>query len=356
MTRIEKLRQTALTKGGIDGYLIFNGINQLYFLGFPGTFALLVPADGECTTYVYGVNYEQAKSMGKGFCVEKLRADENLMNRIAAKAADYRIHRLAVDNLGVESWRALANAFRGKTKLKVDNSYVAALRMVKDKEEIALMRKAGELTSQGMKAAYDAVKPGAKEFEVAAEIEYAMRSRGSGPTAFESIVASGAYSAFPHGGCSGREIRSGDLIVVDIGATYNYYCSDMTRTFVAGKPSEKQLKIYETVKAAQEIAFEAVKAGVSIAELEAKARRVIADAGFNEFFIHRLGHGIGLEVHEPPSMSAANKSKLTKGNVVTDEPGIYVPGFGGVRIEDTLLVNENGAERLTAGPYSLCKE
>lgn len=353
MNRIVKLRKAAFTQGGLDGYLIFNSVNQLYFLGFPGTSALLVPTDGECTVYVYGVNYEQAKSMGKGFCVEKVRAEENFWKKIASKAADQKIRQLAVDSLAVQSWCALVQAFVRKAKLKADGSHIDQLRTVKDREEIALMRKAGELTSEGMQAAAEAVKAGAREYEVAAEIEYAMRKRGSGPTAFESIVASGVCSAFPHGGCSSREIRDGDLVVVDIGATYMHYCSDMTRTFVAGKPSQKQLKIYAAVKEAQQKAFEVIKANVPVADVDAAARSSIAKAGFGKFFVHRVGHGVGLEVHEPPSMGAASKEKLAASNVVTDEPGVYVPSLGGVRIEDTVLVTAKGAERLTIGQYSL---
>jgi Xaa-Pro aminopeptidase len=350
LDRVQKLRQTAFKPDGFDGYLIFNGVNQLYFLGFPGTSALLVPYDGECTVYVYGVNYEQAKAMGKGFDVQLVRTDENLMARIAAEAKSRKIGNLAIDSLGVEAWGNLTKEFPGAD---VNGGYVWALRMVKDKEEIELMRKAGELTSAGMAAAFESVRAGAKEFEVAAEIEYAMRKRGAGPTAFESIVASGACSAFPHGGCTGREIRDGDLVVVDIGATYNYYCSDMTRTFVAGKPTAKQQQIYDTVKAAHDKALEAVEAGLPAADLDATARRLIGEAGFGEYFVHRLGHGVGLEVHEPPSMGAASKERLAVGNVVTDEPGIYIPGFGGVRIEDTVLVGKDGGEKLTSGPYCL---
>ena len=355
MTRINKLKKTAFTENGLNGYLIFNSTNMLYFLGFPGTSSLLVPADGECTVYVYGVNYEQAKARGKGFNVQLVKVDENLMAKIAQKAVDCHIRKLAVDVLGVESWRSLTKAFPSGV-LEVNNGFVEALRMVKDPQEIEYMRKAGELTSEGMKVAYDAVKPGAKEYEVAAEIEYAMRKRGAGPTAFETIVASGACSAFPHGGCSGREIREGDLVVVDIGATYNYYCSDMTRTLTAGKPSAKQHKIFETVKTAQLNAFKAIKAGVSVAEVDAAARKVIDAAGFGEYFVHRLGHGVGLEIHEPPSLNTGSKNVLAAGNVVTDEPGIYVPRFGGVRIEDTVLVQRGGAEKFTVGPYSLTEQ
>ncbi len=352
LKRVNALKEAAFEEGGFDGYLIFNGINQLYFLGFPGTSALLVPPDGEATLYVYSVNYEQAKAMGKGFNVELVKANENFLAKIAKKAVDCKIKKLAVDALGVQTWVNLIDELGGP-KVEVNNSHIESLRLVKDEVEIGLMRRAGELTGEGMKAAFEVVKPGAKEFEVAAQIEYAMRSRGAGPTAFESIVASGQCSAFPHGGCSGREIREGDLVVVDIGATYQYYCSDMTRTFVVGKPSSKQQKIYDTVKVAQQKAFEAAKAGVSAADLDAVARKFITAAGFGQYFVHRLGHGVGLEVHEPPSMSSTNKNKLVAGCVVTDEPGIYVPGFGGVRIEDTLLMGLHGAERLTTGPYNL---
>jgi Xaa-Pro aminopeptidase len=356
LTRIDKLKKIAFTEKGFDGYLIFNSANTLYFLGFPGPSALLVPTEGECTVYVYGVNYEQAKAQGSGFKVELVKGDENLMTKIASEIQNRKIGKFAVDALGVQSWRDLTKELPGGVTLEVNNRFIEALRVVKDNQEIELMRKAGELTSEGMKAAYEAVKSGAKEYEVAAEIEYAMRRRGAGPTAFETIVTSGACSAFPHGGCSGREIREGGLVVVDIGATYNYYCSDMTRTMVAGKPSVKQQKIYDTVKAAQQKAFEAVKAGMMVGDLDTVARRLITDAGYGDYFVHRLGHGVGLEVHEPPSMGPNGKDRLSVGCVVTDEPGIYIPGFGGVRIEDTLLVGKNEAERLTVGPYSLNRE
>jgi Xaa-Pro aminopeptidase len=353
LTRIDNLRKAAFAESGYDGYIIFGNKNQFYFLGFPGTAALLVPPDGECTVYVYGVNYEQAKAQGKGFNVELVRADENLLGKIANQIICGKIGKLAVDALGVQSWKSLTKELPVGISLEVNNSYIEALRMIKDKEEIDLMRKAGELTSEGMKAAYEVIKPGVREYEAAAEIEYAMRKKGAGPTAFETVLASGACSAFPHGGCSGRIIRDSDLVVVDIGATHNYYCSDMTRSLVAGKSSEKQRKIHAIVKRAQEEAFEAIEPGIAVADLDAVARQIIASAGYSEYFVHRLGHGVGLEVHEPPSMGPNGKGILSVGCVVTDEPGIYIPGFGGVRIEDTVLVNKNGAEKLTVGPYSL---
>jgi Xaa-Pro dipeptidase len=356
MKRIAALKQFAFEEKGFDGFLIFNWANLLYFAGFPGAVSLLIPRDGESTIYVYGVNYEQAKAESKGFRVELLKRDENLMAKIAEKAKDYKIKKLAVDALNIESWRTLAKAIGSEEIVEANSSFVQELRKVKDEKEIELMRKAGELTSEGVKTAYEVLASGMKEYEVAAEIEYAMRKRGSQGTAFETIVASGSCSAFPHGGCSDREIRGSDLVVVDVGATYNFYRSDMTRTLVVGKPSEKQKNLYQVVKTAQAKAFDAINPNVKAKDVDAVARKMIEVAGYGEYFVHNLGHGVGLEVHEPPILSPDSKEVLVVGNVVTDEPGIYLAGYGGVRIEDTVLVQKNGAEKLTHGPYSLGAE
>jgi len=353
LNRIDLLKKKAFEEKGFDGFLIANEANMLYFAGFPGASCLLFPRDGENMLYVYGVNYEQAKAEGKGFHVELVKRDENLMAKVAAKALDFGIKKLAFDTLTVENYRSLAKGLRGKAKLKPMGKLVWELRKVKDSGEIELMRKAGELVCEGMKAAYETVKPGVREYEVAAEIEYAMRRKGSWGTAFDTIVASGARSAFPHGGCTDREIREGDLVVVDIGACYRYYRSDMTRTLVAGKPSEKQKKLYEVVKTAQRKAVQAVKATAKAKDIDTVARKIIEEAGHGVNFVHGLGHGIGLEVHEPPALSQQSKDKLAAGNVVTIEPGIYIVGFGGIRIEDTVLVREQGSEKFTDGFYTL---
>jgi Xaa-Pro aminopeptidase len=343
----------AFEKKNFDGFLIFNEANLLYFTGFQGAASLLIPKKGESTIYVYGVNYEQAKAEGKGCKVELVKRNENWLRKIATQVEAFKMKKIAVDTLSFENFRNLAKILRGEAELKIQGNLVWELRKVKDEEELELMRKAGELTSDGMKTAYEVIKPRIKEYEAAAEIEYAMRRKGSWGTAFDTIVVSGARSAFPHGGCTDREIREGDLVVVDIGAVYQFYRSDMTRTLVAGKPSEKQRKIYETVKLAQEKAFQAIKPKAKAKEIDAIARKVIVDAGYGKYFVHGLGHGVGLEVHEPPTLGSESKDKLAVGNVVTNEPGIYIVGFGGVRIEDTVLVQAHKAEKLTKGPYSL---
>ncbi|MBC7130873.1 aminopeptidase P family protein [Candidatus Bathyarchaeota archaeon] len=351
MKRINALRKKAFEEQGFEGFLIVNEANMLYFSGFTGAAALLISNRSENQLYVYSVNYEQAKAEVEGFQVKLVKGDENIMAKVAEQVKAMEIKKLAFDTLKVESYAVLSKALRGKTKLRMRSNLIWELRKVKDYDELTLMRKAAELTVEGMKAASEFVKPGVKEFEVAAEIEYAMRRKGSWGTAFDTIVASGPRSAFPHGGCTEREIREGDLVVVDIGATYKHYRSDMTRTFVAGKPSERQQRLYKLVREAQEKAIKHVKAGVNAKAVDAAARNVIEDAGYGDFFVHGLGHGIGLEVHEPPTLSPNSKDRLTEGNVVTVEPGIYIVGYGGIRIEDAVLVHGKGCEKLTDGFY-----
>ena len=353
LKRVEALRRLAFEKRGFDGFLIANEINLLYFTGFSGATCLLIPKYGESIIYVYSVNYEQAKAEGKGFRVELVKRSENLMTKIATQVGTFEIEKLALDTLNLENYRNLAKKLGGETRLKVQNKLVWELRRVKDAKELELMRKAGELTSEGMKVAYETIGSGVREYEVAAEIEYAMRKKGSWGTAFETIVASGVRSTFPHGGCTDRKVQKGDLVVVDIGATYRYYRSDMTRTLVAGKPSAKQKKIYEIVRLAQEQAFQTVKPQKKAKDIDAIARKVLEDAGYGKYFVHGLGHGVGLEVHEPPTLNPESKDRLGVGNVVTIEPGIYVIGFGGIRIEDTVLVRKRKAEKFTEGPYTL---
>jgi Xaa-Pro dipeptidase len=357
MKRIQALKQLAFEKKDYDAFLITNAANLLYFAGFPGTACILIPKKGKSTIYVYNVNYEQTKAEAKEFKVELVKTGEDLATKIAKKINASKTKKLGLDTITgvptVADYLKLKKVLRGIAKIKIDNEPVRTLRKVKDEEEIKLMRKAGELTSKGMKAAYETIKPGIREHEVAAEIEHAMRKKGSWGTAFETIVASGVRSAFPHGGCTDRKIRKGDLVVVDIGATYQYYCSDMTRTITAGKPSTKQKKVYEIVKLAQEKAYQAVKPKAKAKQIDAIARKVIKDAGYDKHYVHGLGHGVGLEIHEPPTLNPTNKDELTIGNIVTIEPGIYIINFGGIRIEDTVLVQKRKAEKLTKGPYTL---
>ncbi len=350
MNRTDALKAATAKQGKPSTFLVFNQANITYLTNFSGANALLIPQQGENILYVSAVNYEQAKAEAKDATVELLKRGENLMKKIVNQT---QAKKYAVDMLAIEGWRALAKAAGGEENLELANNLIRELRKAKDRQEIQLIREACKLANLGMQAAAQTIRRGVKEKEVAAEIEYAMRRAGSDGTAFETIVASGAHSAFPHGCSSEQTLAEGDLVVVDLGATHRFYRSDITRTFSIGEPSEKQRKIYETVKLAHQKAFETIKPQVSAKDVDLAARKVIEDAGFGDYFAHNLGHGVGLEVHEPPILSPDSKDILEEGTVVTVEPGIYLPGFGGVRIEDTVLVTKNGAEKLTVAPYSL---
>jgi len=349
---MDAFKELAFTKKDFDAFLVCNEKNLLYLTGTPGAFCLLIPRKGENTVYVFGVNYEQTKAEARGFKVELIKAGEKVTERLTPMLKAFKIEKLAVDTLSYDYYRLLAKGLRGRARLKAQGDLIWKLRKVKDEKELQLMRKAGKITSVGMQAAYETIRPGVTEIEVAAEIEYAMRKEGGWGTGFDTIVASGIRSAYPHGGCANRKIREGNLVVVDIGAIYEHYCSDMTRTIVAGKPSEKQERMYETVKTAQEKAYQAIKAKARAKEIDEIARKTIRDAGYVPYD-HGLGHGVGLEVHEPPRLAADSKDRLVVGNVVTNEPGIYTPNFGGIRIEDTVFVREGEGEKLTKGSYAL---
>jgi len=351
-SRIDSLKELS-SKKRLDGFLVANEFNMLYLTGFSGGTRLLIPNEGENILYVHGVNYEQAKQEAKHCQVELVKPEENLEKRIAEQIKKLKLEKLGFDTMDASAYLKLRRHLRGVAKLKAKAELLWRLRKVKNEEELQLMRKAAEITSKAMQVAYEVLRPGMREYEVAAEIEYAMRKNRSYGLAFETIVASGPRSAFPHGWCGEREIREGELVVLDIGAKYKYYHSDMTRTLVAGKPSQKQEKIFQVVKEAQEKAFQSVRPGKKAKEVDQAAREVIEKAGFGKQFVHSLGHGVGLEIHEPPMLSQISKDRLTEGNVITIEPGIYIIGFGGFRIEDTVLVKKRKPERLTVGPYTL---
>ena len=339
----------------VTNFLILNSSNIVYFTGFSGATALLISHNKgeESVLYVSGTNFEQAKLEVKNARVELLKRGENLFLRVVQDVEVSMRAKLGVDTLSIDSWRGLVNAVGGEDCLVVAGGVVKGLRAVKSSEEIAFICEACRIASVGVNAAYEVVAPGVSEQEVVSEVEYVMRKRGSMGTAFVTIVASGVNSAFPHGACESRVIREGDFVVVDLGATVRGYRSDVTRTMVAGRVSNRQQEIFGVVKAAQDLAVKTIMAGVRAADVDIVAREVVSKGGFGDCFVHNLGHGVGLDIHEAPTLSPDSKDVLEWGNVVTVEPGVYIVGFGGVRIEDTVLVTEEGAKKLTNVPYTL---
>jgi len=346
--RIEALKNLFASKK-LDGYIVANEKNMLYFIGFSGGSKLLLPEEGENILFVHAVNYEEAKEKTKNVRVELVRMGEDSDEKVSDEIKRLKLQRIGFDVLTASTYLRLKGHLK-ETELGAAEETVWSLRIVKDETEIALVKRAAELTSHGMKKAFETTKPGLKEREVAAEVEYEMRRLGSDGVAFDTLVSSGPNSAFSHGGCGDREIREGDLVVIDIGARYQGYCADLTRTLIMGEPSSKQAAIYETVRKAQEIAVNQIRAGIEAKKADNFAREYTEKMGYGEYFVHNLGHGVGLDIHEPPTLGPASRDILASGNVVTVEPGIYIPKFGGVRIEDTVQVLKNAAIKLTEVP------
>jgi Xaa-Pro aminopeptidase len=224
---------------------------------------------------------------------------------------------------------------------------VEDLRLHKDDDEIAIIRQAVQIIDECFDYICGVMKPGMTEREVSNELLQQMKARGASGSSFETIVASGQRGALPHGIASDKQLAAGEMITIDMGAVFNGYCSDCTRTVSLGKVSREQQKIYETVWRAQTEAAVALKPGLSCRAADAVARKVIDEAGYGEYFGHGLGHGVGLEIHEQPRLSKLGKGTLKPGMIVTCEPGIYIEGVGGVRIEDMLVITKDGAETLT---------
>jgi Xaa-Pro aminopeptidase len=225
--------------------------------------------------------------------------------------------------------------------------------MRKEPAEIAVMRKAALLAGEVLEGALGLLKPGVREIEVAAEIEYQMRKRGATGPSFPSIVAFGERSALPHARPTARRLGKNELVVLDLGVILGHYCSDMTRTVYAGRAPERVRRWYAAILEAEQGAIAAVRAGATCGEVDAAARSILAGHRLGRYFVHSTGHGLGLEVHEEPRVARGQKHQLEPGNVITIEPGVYVPGVGGIRIEDDVAVHADRSEVLTRIPRDL---
>lgn len=233
-----------------------------------------------------------------------------------------------------------------KAEYEKNSDLIWNLRKRKTEEEINRMKKSAEIAFRGMEVAKELIEPGKKEIEIAAEIEYEMRKLGSGVVPFDTIVASGTNSSYPHWEATKRELREGELVTVDLGAKWKGYCSDMTRTYAISSNS-KQEKILEITKKAQKAALREIEAGKEVRKIEEAARKVFRETGMEKYCLHGIGHGVGRAVHEPPNLNVGSDECLEEEMIITVEPGIYTQRFGGCRFEDTVLVLEDGYEKLT---------
>ena len=347
--RLDRARELA-RELELDALLVVSPANIFYFTGFKGAPRLLVPSDGRPILLTPGVDLAAAQQHFSGAEVEvrHVRVGQKPDDVLLEALRELRVRKLGFDSLPLATYRRLASEL-GEEELVEASERVWELRKVKDEREIAAIRRACEIASKVMAFVPELLAPGVRELEVAGELERELRLAGSEEHPFSIIVASGPNSALPHARASGRELREGDLVVVDLGATCGGYVSDMTRTFVVGRPEPWQEKVYAAVREAQLTAIEALRAGVRACDVDAVARGLIDKAGYADYFVHSLGHGVGIEVHEQPRLAPGVEEELRAGYVITVEPGIYLPDKGGVMIEDTVLVLEEGREVLT-GP------
>ena len=344
--RIEQLRKF-LCEQVINGVLITKPENIRYFSGFTGEGYLFVSDDD--TKLITDFRYvEQAQKEAPGF--ETVRQDRSVFSTIAAVISGIHSLGLESDHITWQFYEALKERVPNLDFISLTLDH---LRMVKDKEELSLLHKAVEISDKAFTHILPFMKPGVSEADIGLELEFYMRRLGAEKEAFQTIVASGVRSSLPHGAASSKRIAAGDFVTMDFGAVYQGYHSDITRTVVVGKATAKQREIYDTVLKAQLAGVQAVAAGKKGAAVDAVARQIITEAGYGENFGHGLGHGVGLVIHEGPSLSPLSDVVLKENMVVTVEPGIYVPQWGGVRIEDTVMVLAAGAEILTASSKHL---
>ncbi|HEY2646713.1 MAG TPA: Xaa-Pro peptidase family protein [Candidatus Acidoferrales bacterium] len=348
-SRLKRLRQ-ALDSARASALLETHLPNIFYLSGFSGDSGALLVDGTSATLFTDGRFTVQAREETRGIRVHihkgplLVAVGEHLRARKRRRVA------VAPSRLTLAGWKALRKAAGGNLMWLTVDGIVERLRSVKDASEIEVMRAAARLGSEVMEEAIRSIRPGVTELDIAAEIGYRIRRRGASGESFEAIVASGPRSALPHARPTARRIGKNELVVLDLGAILRHYCSDLTRTVHVGKASARVRQWYHAVLEAQGAARDALKSAVACGTIDAAARNVLQRKGLGRYFVHSTGHGIGLEIHEDPRIARDQKTILETGNVVTLEPGVYVEGVGGIRIEDDALVTPRGCEILTTTP------
>ncbi|MEH7376370.1 M24 family metallopeptidase [Neobacillus drentensis] len=344
MEKIEKLRSNFSTLG-IDGILITSPYNRRYISNFTGS-AGVVLISAEKTLFLTDFRYiEQATKQCQGFEIIKITG--TIPEEVAQQVKNLGIQKLGFeeDFLTYSSFKLYDNEV--DAELVPLSGVIEKLRLIKTDAEIKILKVAADIADAAFKHILDFIGPGKTELEVSNELEFFMRRAGATSSSFDTIVASGHRSALPHGVASDKVIEAGDIVTMDYGCYYNGYVSDITRTIAIGEPDAKLKEIYEVVLEAQLLGMAGIKPGLTGKQADAITRDYITEKGYGEYFGHSTGHGIGLEIHEGPGLSMKSDVILEPGMVVTCEPGIYIPGLGGVRIEDDTLITKDHNEALT---------
>lgn len=343
--RARKL-QDALREKRLDACLVTHLANVRYLSGFTGSAGVLAVAGGKAAFFTDGRYTTQARAEVHGARVVIGKTAATLAAMAWLKRQRARRIGFDAEHVSVALARHLAGE-SGRARLVPTSFLVERLRMVKEKEEIEQIRAAVLLASGLFDHLLHTIRPGEKEADVAAELEHAARRDGAEGMAFETIVASGLRSALPHGRASAQPIQKNGFVILDFGVILAGYCSDMTRTVYVGRPGRRPRRLYRAVLDAQLAAIARVSPGRKVGEVDQAARSTLQRAGLGRYFTHSTGHGVGLEIHEPPRVAKSQSERLVPGMVITVEPGVYLPEEGGVRIEDVVVVTENGCEVLT---------
>ncbi|WP_027887895.1 M24 family metallopeptidase [Meiothermus taiwanensis] len=341
--------QGLLADLNLDAFFVSNPHNVRYLSGFvEGKDAKVVITQDGPTLITDGRYLVEAAQQRFPYRILLNRAE---MNKLLAEFFRGRVG-IEAEHLSVAALEGLQQDFPSLEFVPTSGVF-ERLRRQKSPQEIEQIRRAAHLADQGFAHILPYIKPGVREIEVALELEFFLRKNGSEGLAFSTTVASGERSAMPHGGASNRIIQAGELVTLDFGCVVGGYCSDMTRTVAVGQVSSELRSIYQAVLEAQTLALEAVAPGKTGRELDTLARAHLKQLGYGEHFTHSLGHGVGLFIHEAPSLSQASEDVLEVNQVITIEPGVYIPGLGGCRIEDLVLVTEQGHEVLSRSPKHL---
>lgn len=342
--KLQKLRKE-MEQQQIEALLITSQYNLRYITEFTGTAGLALVTQHKAY-FITDFRYtEQAGEQVKEFDV--VQAKTNLLEEAAELVKNLDVKSLAFEKDYVTYAAFLDYEAKIEAELKPVSGLIEKIRMIKTPEEVNILKAAAKIADDAFEHICKFIKVGQTELEISNELEFFMRKQGATSSSFDTIVASGLRSALPHGVATEKKIESGDFITLDYGALYNGYISDITRTVAVGEPSDKLKEIYQVVLDAQVLGVEKIGPGMTGIEADAIARDYIKSKGYGEAFGHSTGHGIGLEVHEAPGLSFKSQTVLEPGMAVTVEPGIYLPGIGGVRIEDDILITESGNERLT---------
>ncbi|MBI1899322.1 MAG: aminopeptidase P family protein [Acidobacteria bacterium] len=342
----------ALPEARFDALLVSALPNVRYLAGFTGSNALLLQWEDDAVLFTDPRYTVQARRQA-GCRVEVARG--SLYSAAAKLMARKRWRRIGFEaaRMTYAAYAELDGALPASVALRPAPAWIDRQRMVKSASEVARIRTAVQTNSEAFRRAVSRIRSSTSENELAAELEYQMRKLGAEKAAFDSIVASGAHSALPHAQPRDRPLEPNRLVLVDVGCVQDGYMSDMTRMLHIGRPQTKARKLHRAVLDAQLAAIDAVRPGVTAAAVDRAARRALRDHGLDKLFIHSTGHGLGLEIHEAPRVGRKEKTRLEAGMVITIEPGAYDESFGGVRIEDTVLVTETGCEVLTPTPKEL---